>query len=116
MRDLKEFSGTEWLRLTPLVHGFKQFRNDLVQAVFNRRHPAALDHFLHDAARFRDRDVLLVVAFEQPWVLDWLIRMARRHLKDAELLVFDNSRRPDARTGIERVCRERGVPCLAVPP
>jgi len=58
----------------------------------------------------------LVIAYEEPWTLDWLLRMAVRYLTDGRVLVFDNSRRAQARVDIERVCRDRGVPYLALPP
>src|SRR5882672_3904400 len=104
MRDLKDFSAADWLQLQPLQDGFKQLRNDIVQRVYVQRRPEALEKFLQDVAHLKGRNILLVVAFEQPWVLDWLMKMASRHLADATLLVFDNSHRSDKRTEIERVC------------
>lgn len=71
--------------------------------------------FINDTEHLRGGDIGLVVAYEQPWALDWLIRMAARHLSGA-LLVFDNSRRAEARLEIERVCRDAGVPYLGLPP
>jgi hypothetical protein len=35
---------------------------------------------------------MLVIAFEQPWVLDRLLRMAKLNLTATTVLVFDNSR------------------------
>ena len=115
MRDLKDFSAAEWLRMQPLQDGFKQLRNDIVQSVYVQRRPKALEKFLQDVAHLKGRNVLSVVAFEQPWVLDWLMKMASRHLVDATLLVFDNSHRSDKRTEIERVCRDRNVAYLGLP-
>ena len=41
--------------------------------------------------------------------------MAGRHLADATVLVFDNSRQTSERTEIERVCHEHNVPYLGLP-
>lgn len=116
MRDLNQFSASEWLSLRPLGHALKQLRNDLLQAAYVRARPAALEQFLVRHTGLRGGCLALVVAFEQPWVLDWLIRLARRHLAGATLVVCDNSRRPAARQAIERVCRERDAPYLPLPP
>ncbi|MGE5247623.1 MAG: hypothetical protein ACM3L8_04680 [Verrucomicrobiota bacterium] len=115
MRDLKQFSAGEWLRFAPFEYAFKQVRNDAGLAIYKGFRPKSLELFLKATERFRDRNIALVVAFEQPWALDWLLRMAQRNLVDTDVLVFDNSRRAAARIEIERVCRHRGAPYLALP-
>jgi hypothetical protein len=116
VRDLRDFSMREWLVLLPLQLAFKQARNDLWLSFYKRLRPPGFGPFLAESERFRDRNIALVVAFEQPWVLDWLLRMAARNLSDTTVLVFDNSRHASARQEIERVCRDRGTPYLALPP
>jgi len=115
MRELKHFSTGEWLRFVPFVHAFKQVRNDIWLSIYKMTRPKGLELFLAETERFRDRPVSLVIAFEQPWFLDWMLRMVRRNLADVAVLVFDNSRRAAARLDIERVCRNRAVPYLALP-
>jgi hypothetical protein len=115
MRDLKNFSAGEWLRFVPLEVAFKQVRNDAWLAIYKKIRPKALDSFLVETQRFGNQSVALVIAFEQPRALDWLLRMAQRNLTDTAVLVFDNSRRAAARLDIERVCRDRGAPYLALP-
>jgi hypothetical protein len=115
LRDLKNFSAGEWLRFAPLEYAFKQARNDGWLAVYKKIRPKALNSFLVETERLGNQPVALVIAFEQPWALDWLLRMAQRNLTDTAVLVFDNSRRAAARLDIERVCRNRGVPYLALP-
>ena len=115
MRDLKNFSAGEWLRFVPLEVAFKQARNVVRLAIYKKIRPKALTPFLVETERFGDQPVALVIAFEQPWALDWLLRMAQRNLADSTVLVFDNSRRDAARRDIERVCGNRGVPYLALP-
>jgi hypothetical protein len=115
MRDLNHFSASEWLRLIPFKYAFKLTRNDVWLAIYKKLRPKSLDMFLRETKRLENRNVALVVAFEQPWALDWLLRMAQRNLTDTAVLVFDNSRRTAARLEIEGVCRNRGIPYLALP-
>lgn len=115
MRDLKNFTANEWLRLLPLQHAFKQARNDAWLSIYKKIRPEPLHSFLAEAQRLKGRNIALVIAFEQPWALDWQLRMAKRNLADTAVLVFDNSRRAAARLEIERVCRNRDVPYLALP-
>jgi len=115
MRDADRFSAGEWLRFVPVKYAFKQTRNDAWLAVYKRFRPKSLGTFLKETERFRNRNIALVVAFEQPWVLDWLLRMAQRNLTDTTVLVFDNSRRTVARRDIERVCRNRDISYIALP-
>ena len=81
----------------------------------NRR-PPELDGFLSQVQHLAGQDIVLVIAFEQPWSLDWLLRRARTLVEGATVLVFDNSRRTEAHVAIQRVCRERDTPYLALPP
>ncbi len=115
MRDLKDYSAKDWLRLRPLLHSGKQLRNDFVQSAFLRRRPDRLEKFLEDNSYLTGKSILQIIAYEQSEVLNLSLRMAARHLADATLLVFDNSRLREARTKIERVCREQNVAYLALP-
>jgi len=115
MRNFSNFSAREWSRLIPLQYALKQVRNDAWLAYYRRIRPKTLAPFLRETERFRGGNIALVVAFEQPWALDWLLRMAQLNLTDSAVLVFDNSRRAEARAEIEKVCRKRGVPYLALP-
>ena len=115
MRDLKDFAWDEWLRLLPVTHGFKQARNDVLLSAFLKARPKELEKFLQDTSQLKGRNVANVVAFEQPWVLDFFLKMAKRHVADATVLVFDNSRLAPKRMEIERVCRERNTLYLGLP-
>jgi hypothetical protein len=116
LRDLKDYSRKEWFRLKPLDHFLVDFFNDGLQYAFRACRPRSLTRFLQCAGHLEGRNIGIVVAYEQPWTLDWLLRMASRHLSDMTLLVFDNSRQANARLNIERVCREAGTAYLGLPP
>lgn len=115
MRKLHQFSAGEWLRAVPVAHGFKQVRNDLLLKHYVRREAAGLAEFLRAQAHLAGCSVGIVIAFEQPWALQWQLRMAAQNLRSLRLLVFDNSREPEMRARIRAVCDEFGVPYLALP-
>jgi hypothetical protein len=116
LRSIRNFSRKEWLRNKPLDHFLIQFSNDSLQRFFRALHPKALDGFLLDAAHLGGKNIGLVIAYEQPWALGWLLKMASRHLLDTTLLIFDNSRSKSTRIEIERVCRNAGALYLGLPP
>ena len=115
MRSFGEFLIEDWLHLRPLTEGGKQLANDFVQKRFLNARPGALAKFLRENENLSGKNILQVVAFEQPDVLDFSLKMAGRHLPDATAIVFDNSRSAQARIEIERLCRNRNVPYLALP-
>jgi len=115
MRYLTEFSALEWLKLLPVQHALKQARNDAWLAVYKKNRPAELSRFLANHVGLADKNIALVIAFEQPWALNWLLRMARRNLSDTTVLVFDNSRSNSKRAEIELVCKQNNAPYLALP-
>jgi hypothetical protein len=115
VRDLKNFGVDEWICLLPAVHAFKQVRNDIAQNAYLKLRPKTLEKFLADASPLKNKNIANVVAFGQPWVLDFFLRMAKRHVMDTTVLVFDNSREPSERIEIERVCRDHNVLHLGLP-
>lgn len=91
-------------------------RNDAWLAIYKKIRPKNLSLFLRKTESLKGQNISLVIAFEQPWALDWQLRMAQRNLLDNHaILVFDNSRRAAARLEIEHVCRDRGAFYFALP-
>lgn len=115
MRALTDFTFGEWAQLLPLQHVFKEIRNDLWLAAYIKLQPDSLDSFLNETKLLAGKNIALIIAFEQPWALEWLLRMAERNLIDATVLVFDNSRSAKARIDIKRVCQARNTHYLALP-
>lgn len=115
MRNPTEFSAKEWLRLLPVQHALKQVRNDAWLAVYKNSRADNLRGFLADARELANTNIALVIAFEQPWALNWLLKMANRNVSDMTVMVFDNSRSASKRIEIERVCKTNHTPYLALP-
>ncbi len=115
MLKLSEFSVKDWLKLRPLDVAFKQVRNDVWLNYYTRQKPAELNQFLTENSRLAQKNIAVVVAFEQPWALNWLLKMAKKNLTNTTVLVFDNSRKIASRAEIEVVCKKNGAPYLALP-
>jgi hypothetical protein len=96
------------------VHGFKRARNLVVERTFRYLRPPGLERFVADHAHLASASVAVTIAYNAPWVVELLTRMARLKLV-SPLLVFDNSRSATAREEIERLCGERAVPYFALP-
>ncbi|MEO8004761.1 MAG: hypothetical protein ABI771_07635 [Betaproteobacteria bacterium] len=115
MRRLTEFTPREWLQLLPVQHAMKQVRNDAWMAIYRRKRAPQLGRFLEETAQLSGKSIALVIAFEQPWYLDWLLHMANVNLADTKVLVFDNSKSDSKRSEIEEVCASNRAPYLALP-
>jgi hypothetical protein len=115
MRYITEFSVVEWLKLLPLQHALKQVRNDAWLAVYKNSRANKLGEFLEEHKDLANKNIALVIAFEQPWALNWLLQMANKNASDFTVLVFDNSRNDSKRIEIEQVCRKNKAPYLALP-
>jgi len=64
---------------------------------------------------FRDNAIIATIAFEQPWVIDWLISMWKLTISDAILLVADNSKDKKIRKKIREICVKHNTPYIALP-
>lgn len=115
MRSIDEYSAAEWAVGRPLVHAFKRARNSLTDRLFRSRRPRELDHFLADLGPLAGKTVVATIAYNSPWVIDLMTRLAARNLAADVLFVVDNSDDAEKRRAIERVCRDRGVPYLGLP-
>jgi hypothetical protein len=113
--ELRELSFRDWIFLKPLNLLLKEIRNDLWLRFYIGRKVDGLDKFLDEVTYLAGRNVVVVVAFEQPWALNWLLRMAKKNLQDATVIVFDNSRKVNLRKDIERVCLTNQAHYLSLP-
>jgi hypothetical protein len=115
MRNPTEFSAFEWLKFLPVQHALKEIRNDAWLALYKKTRADKLDEFLEKNKYLENKNIVLVIAFELPWVLNWLLQKANKNVTDMTVLVFDNSRDPKKRIEIEQVCNTNGAPYLALP-
>jgi len=116
MRHITEFSSIEWLKLLPIQHVLKQVRNDAWLALYKNASTDKLSEFLTEHRNLANENIAAVIAFEQPWTVNWLLQMATRNLSDMTVMVFDNSRNDSKRLEIEQICKQSDAPYLALPP
>jgi hypothetical protein len=116
MLSLSEFTLRDWVTFRPLEVAFKQVRNDIWLNHYVTQHPPELQMFLSDHVSLKGQNIAIVVAFEQPWALNWLLQASKQNLIETTVLVFDNSRKMTARTDIQQVCEQNGTAYLALPP
>jgi len=116
LQPLSQFSFGDWLRLAPVRFALTEFRNDALLNNYLQRTTENLPAFLREHAHLANQNIVLIIAFGQPRVLDFLLSKLNRFVRDAHFLVFDNSPTAAARTEIERVCRQRKTAYLALPP
>lgn len=74
-----------------------------------------MDGFLAANAHLKGKNIIAVIGFEQPELLNFSLKLAARHLPDVTMMILDNSRRKESRAQIERVCQTHGAPYLGLP-
>ncbi len=115
MKNLKFFSLSEWIVLEPLRAFLKQLRNDLLLTGYKNRKAKYEDQFIHDNQHLSGQNILVVIAFEQPQVLEWLFQLSKKNLKDFHLLVFDNSKNNLQKNLVKEICKKNSIPYLELP-
>lgn len=115
MKNISFYSLVEWFRLEPIFAFLKQLRNDLLLLFYRRLKAVREDSFLFEMKRYQDKCLLIVIAFEQPKVLEWLFRLSEKNLNGVQLIVFDNSRKKGVRREIGELCNKFQVPYLELP-
>jgi hypothetical protein len=115
MKSWINFSWQDWCRLKPIAATLKQIRNDCVLYFYKKTKANDEDVFLQDMRIYHNQNILIVIAFEQVKVLDWLLSLSKKNLIDFQLMVFDNSKNTQSRELIRALCRTHDIPYLALP-
>jgi len=116
LRKFTEFKISEWVKLTPLIHAFKQTRNDFFLRNYLKNKSDGLTEKLHSFDSYRGKNIAVIIAFEQPWALEFLFQMAKKNLSDLQLIVCDNSRDIEKKQAIKEICHKYDIPYLELPP
>ena len=106
MRSINQFTAYEWLKLVPFIHGFKQLRNDFKQNIFCKNLPSDYQDFIKNCLFLKGRIIGVIVAFNEPWSLNWLLSMANKYIENTEWIVFDNSDKLELRNDIKRIAEK----------
>jgi hypothetical protein len=120
MKHLSEFTLPDWLRLRPVAYWLRELRNDLwLSQYLNKKTetlPAVLQDLQHKITQSKSRTLMVIIAFEHPWALEFLLEQAALNLKgDPVLLVADNSRDAEMRQKNDQICAKHQVSYLPLP-
>ncbi|RTL54080.1 MAG: hypothetical protein EKK40_06005 [Bradyrhizobiaceae bacterium] len=98
-----------------LVRAAKDARNDLIDRRFRASGHEERDRFL---GQFKPKSgfVVFAIAFNTPWVVDLLTAAWGKYVTDADLVVVDNSKKPEARARHRDICLRRNIAYCELPP
>lgn len=113
-RPWREYRPRDWLRLRPLIHRWKTWSHDRVNARYIERDAAGAE--LDEAvARLSGRSLAIAIAYNVPAMIAWQIRFVRRNLTGMAYAVVDNSSDPKAEAEICAICRAHDTPYFRAP-
>jgi len=113
-RPLNEYSLRQWRLLHPLSERYEHARYRLRSAALLRRKALAGDvpAVLRAIA---GRRVLVTVAFNEPEMIDWQLRLAKLFLSDTVHLIADNTGDAGRTAAVEEAARRGGALYLRLP-
>jgi hypothetical protein len=114
-KSLRELTAADWRHLRPLTQNVKSWRYRLVDGIYRRRGAVAGDPEAV-AASIRRRKVLVTVAFADPQLLSWQIRLVCRYVPGAVHAIVDNSPADAAAAVNARIAADAGVAYVRAPP
>lgn len=115
MKKITDFKLSEWLKLKPLQFLLKELRNNIFLNFYLRCKTTGEEDFKLKCKKSNQKNLLAVIAFEEPRVLEWMFTFGRKNITSFELLIFDNSRDQKIRNEIEAMCNKYGVMYLPLP-
>lgn len=113
MRKLSEFDRKSWVTFEPLKDALKQWRNDLILKIYlsKGRHT-----YQKNSDQFDKSQALIIsIAFNSPTVVSYLIKYFKRHVKNAKLLIADNSNQLNKSMEIRYLCQENNIDYIKLP-
>jgi hypothetical protein len=116
LKKFTEFKISEWFKLTPLIHAFKEVRNDFLLSKFLNKKSIQVTYFLEANQNIKGKNIAAIIAFEQPWALNFLLEQAKLNLINTHIIVFDNSKNVQKRQSINDVCKKNGAHYISLPP
>jgi hypothetical protein len=113
-KSIGEFSASDWRRLRPLTQAVKSVRYALVDRAYRLRRARGGDAAAV-AKTIRGQKVLVTIAFADPQLLSWQVRLLRHYVPGARHLIVDNSPGDEIAAQNGRVAAQAGVAYLRTP-
>jgi hypothetical protein len=101
-KSFAEYSADDWRHLRPVTQAVKSLRYRAIDRGY-RRKPARAGDTAALAESIRGRRVLVTIAFDDPALIRWQIRLVRHFVPGVRHLVVDNSAADDAANEIQRI-------------
>ena len=98
-----------------ILANFRYFRNEILLKIYIQKKTPKFYEFVESIKTLKYSNITIVVAFEQPWALNWLLKMAKKNLRKSSILVFDNSKNSLLSQKIEYVCKKNEVFYYSLP-
>lgn len=108
-RSLASYGPADWLRLRPVTQVYKEVVYGLEDRLFSARPPASPGEFAAICASLAGQALAITVAFNSPDAIGWQTRFCRKNLRNAALVVLDNSTDRTAAEQIAAICRSERV-------
>jgi hypothetical protein len=113
-RPWREYGPGDWLRLRPLLHRWKNWNHDRVNARYVALGADAPD-LNAAAARLAGTNLAIAIAYNVPAMIAWQIRFMRRNLPNIAYAVIDNSSDARAAAAIREICAAQEIVYLRTP-
>jgi hypothetical protein len=113
-KSLNEFSAGDWRRLRPLTQAVKTARYKLIDRAYRWRRAPAGD-VAAVAQSVYGRKLLVTIAFCDPHLVLWQIRLLRHYVPNATHVIVDNSAVDEISHEICRVAGGAGIAYLRAP-
>lgn len=114
MRPLTEYSAREWLHGRPLSHALRNWRIAVVDNRFYREQPP-IGKCQDMAQAIKGKRTLVTIAFNDPEIVDWHLRLIAKHAARDAHVVFDNSSDEAAASKLQSVTHGYGVDYIRLP-
>jgi len=114
-KPLLEYTAADWRRLRPLTQTVKSWRYRRCDMAYRRLGAVAGD-LGAVAASISNRKVLVTVAFCDPQILSWQLRLVRRYVPNAVHVIVDNSTTDALAADNARITAAAGAAYLRAPP
>lgn len=115
MRKLSSYQFISWVKLEPIKYLIKYIRNYFVTTLYVAKKGKNLDSFLKKCKHLSGKNIILIIAFEQPWVIEWQLKISKENIKDATIIIFDNSRDQSKKNKIKSVCHDLNALYFSLP-
>ena len=120
MRSIDQYSFNEFSRFLPLRDFLTEKRNSLYYQLYisfphSHKFSKRYDEFIDQTNYLINQNIICVIAFENPLVIDWLLRLATKNCNEFTILIIDNSRKNKLRSEIKKVCIKHQTHYFSLP-